>query len=375
MATLSDYTSGTISLANGSTTVTGTGTLFDVVKFREGDTLQIQNLTAVIASVDSNTQLTLTEPWTGTTLTDAPYRARYLPDGARVTAQTTKLIELLSNGILSGIAELGVEEGKTPVGNESGQYELKDHVDDPNGTLGELAGLDSVENLSELADLDDVDNLSELAKLVLAANKVLTTNKDGELTQSDISAAALVLLKLAGAAAENKLPYFNGADNAELTDFTAAARALLNLTGSAAADRMPYFTGANEAGLTPLTDFARTIMERNSGVTMFNAMGASSGSNWFKLPSGHLVQWGTTTGTTDAIGVLNVSFPTPFSSASSYVMIAWNGDFNLVGTVANVRSAVWPQASGGAVRWKDYSGNNIIGAARRVDWIAVGVGA
>ena len=106
MAVLSDYTSGTITLANGSTAVTGTGTLFDVAKFREGDTLQIQNLTAVIASVNSNTSLTLTAPWTGTSLTNAPYRARYLPDGARVTAQTTTMIELLGNGNLQSIAGL-----------------------------------------------------------------------------------------------------------------------------------------------------------------------------------------------------------------------------------------------------------------------------
>ncbi|MFS2324341.1 hypothetical protein U2P60_02775 [Brucella sp. H1_1004] len=106
MAVLPDYVSGTISLANGSTTVTGTGTLFQVAAFKAGDTLQIQNLTAVIASVNSNTSLTLTAPWTGTTLTNATYRARYLPDGARVTAQTTTLIELLGNGNLQSIAGL-----------------------------------------------------------------------------------------------------------------------------------------------------------------------------------------------------------------------------------------------------------------------------
>lgn len=106
MAVLSDYTSGRISLANGSTTVTGTGTLFNVAKFREGDTLQIQNMTAVIASVNSDTSLTLTAPWSGTTLTNAIYRARYLPDGARVTAQATTLIELLGSGNLQSIAGL-----------------------------------------------------------------------------------------------------------------------------------------------------------------------------------------------------------------------------------------------------------------------------
>ena len=145
MAVLSDYTSGTITLANGSTAVTGTGTLFQSAQLKEGDTLQIQNLTAVIASVNSNTSLTLTEPWTGTSLTNAPYRARFMPDGSRQTSRATTMIELVGNGVLSNLAELGVEDGKTPVGNAAGEYELKDQstfgIQDPNGTLAKFAAL------------------------------------------------------------------------------------------------------------------------------------------------------------------------------------------------------------------------------------------
>ncbi|WP_312469355.1 hypothetical protein [Brucella sp.] len=152
MAVLPDYVSGTITLANGSTTVTGTGTMFQAAAFKAGDTLQIQNLTAVIASVDSNTSVTLTAPWTGTSLTNAPYRARYLPDGARVTAQTTTLIELLGNGVLTNLAELGVEDGKVPVGNAAGEYELVDTstfgIQDPNGNLGQFAELSRAPNQS-----------------------------------------------------------------------------------------------------------------------------------------------------------------------------------------------------------------------------------
>nr|WP_278377082.1 hypothetical protein [Brucella anthropi] len=142
MATLSDYMSGTISLANGSVTVTGTGTLFEVTRFREGDTLQIQNLTAVIASVDSNTQLTLAEPWTGASIVNGAYRARQLGDGSRVSTQAATIIELLGNGVLMNLAELGVEEGKVPVGGPTGEYELTDLVQDPNGSLDEIAALE-----------------------------------------------------------------------------------------------------------------------------------------------------------------------------------------------------------------------------------------
>ncbi|MEJ5020608.1 hypothetical protein WH297_12815 [Ochrobactrum vermis] len=173
MAVLSDYTSGTISLANGSATVTGTGTLFEVTRFREGDTLQIQNLTAVIASVDSDTQLTLTEPWTGTSIVDGPYRARQLADGTRVGTQAATLIELLGDGTLAGLAALGVEEGKAPVGGPAGQYVLQPIAVDENGTLGKLAAL------------------------TLAANKAITTDSSGSAQQSDLGTLGRALLALA----------------------------------------------------------------------------------------------------------------------------------------------------------------------------------
>ncbi|MEL4373551.1 hypothetical protein [Brucella cytisi] len=124
MAVLPDYVTGTITLANGSTTVTGTGTMFTTAAFRPGDTLYIQNLTAIIASVNSNTSLTLTVPWTGTSLTNEPYRARYLPDGERVTAQTTTLIELLGSGNVLSFAQLKGDADQVPVFTGPGQMGL-----------------------------------------------------------------------------------------------------------------------------------------------------------------------------------------------------------------------------------------------------------
>ncbi|OAB83653.1 hypothetical protein A4G21_04660 [Brucella intermedia] len=295
MAVLPDYVTGTITLANGSTTVTGTGTMFETAAFRAGDTLQIQNLTAIIASVDSNTSLTLTEPWTGTSLTNAPYRARYLPDGARVTAQTTTLIELLGNGVLSNIASVPVEEGKVLVGNVAGQYEAKDYVGDPNGSLGKLAAL------------------------TLAANKILNTDGSGNLTQSDITAAALVLLKLAGTSAANKLPYFDAANSAALADYTAAARALTNLSGTAAADMLPYLTGASGAGLTVLTSFARTLLDDPNATTMAVTLGnvwSFLSSGYCKLSFGLYLMWGYSG---NSYNDYRIYFPTAFPNYCAYV--------------------------------------------------------
>ncbi|EEQ93869.1 Conserved hypothetical protein [Brucella intermedia LMG 3301] len=299
MAVLSDYTSGTISLANGSATVTGTGTLFEVTRFREGDTLQIQNLTAVIASVDSDTQLTLTEPWTGTSIVDGPYRARQLADGTRVGTQAAALIELLGDGTLAGLAALGVEEGKAPVGGPAGQYVLADMVTDPNGSLGKLAALTLAAR-----QILQTDAAGDLKQVALAANKLLRTDANADIAQSDITAAAI---------------------------------ALLNLSGTAAADRLPYLTGASGAGLTALTAFARTALAANDGYSMWQAMGGATVSGTFKLPGGWLFQFTRSSYVTDSGGYAAVTWPTAFgnteylcwsflasSSTGSPVWTIWN---------------------------------------------------
>lgn len=351
MAVLSDYTSGTISLANGSVTVTGTGTLFEVTRFREGDTLQIQNLTAVIASVDSDTQLTLAEPWTGASIVDGPYRARQLADGTRVGTQAATLIELLGDGTLAGIAALGIEEGKALVGGPAGQYELVDTstfgIQDANGSLGKLAAL------------------------TLAANKILNTDGSGDLTQSDITAAALVLLKLAGTAAANKLPYFDDANSAALADYTAAARALTNLSGTAAADMLPYLTGVSGAALTALTSFARTILDDTTGAAMWATMGGvrgvASNNIYWKTPGGQLTIAGTTAGTTDANAALTAVFPVAFANAN-YQIVAIGGEITIP-----TYNVLWDRAPG-ACSFQVYNtgGNPRISGAARINYIAIG---
>lgn len=196
MATLSDYMSGTISLANGSVTVTGTGTLFEVTQFREGDTLQIQNLTAVIASVDSNTQLTLAEPWTGTSIVNGAYRARQLGDGSRVSTQAATIIELLVNGVLTNLAELGVEEGKVPVGGPTGEYELVDSdqmgIKDPNDSLAKLAAL-----ALAARQILQTDATGALTQITLAANKAIVTDANGDVAPIDLGTLGRAVLALA----------------------------------------------------------------------------------------------------------------------------------------------------------------------------------
>ncbi|QWK79084.1 hypothetical protein [Ochrobactrum sp. BTU1] len=362
MAVLPDYVSGTITLANGSTTVTGTGTMFQAAAFKAGDTLQIQNLTAVIASVNSNTSLTLTAPWTGTSLTNAPYRARYLPDGARVTAQTTTLIELLGNGVLSSLAEIGVEEGKVPVGNSTGGYVLEPTssfgVKDPKGSLGKLAAIDLGNR--QILQTDGAGNLTTLA---LAARQILQTDANGAL-----KTLALVANKFLRTDANGDLA---------LSDLGAAAIALLNLSGTPSANQLPYLTGAAAAGLTPFTALARSMLAGSTGAAMFATMGAASGfangGSWLRLPNNWILQMGTIAGTTDSAGVLSISLPTSYTDLNNFKVVAWNGDYNITTILSYVRSAVWPATGGFAVRFRNpTTGALDASQARRLDWLAIG---
>ncbi|WP_025199131.1 hypothetical protein [Brucella sp. BO2] len=288
MAIRPDYQVGTLNLEADSADFTTTGSALEVAAVQAGDAIIAPSgHILIIASITGQNSGTLFLPCPSAAAgTDLPLRIRFQPDGSRYQGSVRDLVEKLANGVLENIADIPVEDGNLLVGNAAGQYEpiSKDDlgVQDPNGNLGELAALPSVDNLAELADI------------TLAADKILNTDAAGNLTQSDITAAALVLFKLAGVVEGNKLPFFDSANSAALTNFTAAARALINLSGAATADMLPYLTGANGAGLTALTAFARTILDDADGAAMFATMGATalfSGSGCVRLPNKLIFQW------------------------------------------------------------------------------------
>lgn len=106
-----DITAGTLTITNGSTAVTGAGTSWLASDLRQGDLiLWIEGgdgfWQPILQSVDSNTALTLAEPWEGPTLAAARYRIRYQWDSSRVSAQSRQLIELLDNGNLLAFSAL-----------------------------------------------------------------------------------------------------------------------------------------------------------------------------------------------------------------------------------------------------------------------------
>lgn len=77
---LEDYNTGTISVSNGSKTITGSGTSFvDTAKIKKGAVIFLDDEPYEIASADTNTQITLYKKYEGTTLSGATYRVGDVP--------------------------------------------------------------------------------------------------------------------------------------------------------------------------------------------------------------------------------------------------------------------------------------------------------
>ncbi|MBA8851179.1 hypothetical protein FHW20_002114 [Ochrobactrum intermedium] len=185
MATLSDYTSGTITVTQNSVNFTGTNTLWRTAQFREGDTVQLKGYTAIIAAasaadprIASNTAGTFTEPWPGPSGTFA-YRMRFMPDGARVTAQTTTLIELLGNGNLQALAGLAGATKTLPYFTGAGSM---DAVAGAANTMPYFTGVNGMAatGLTAFARslLDDNDAATMLGTLGLTGNAIADMLQD-----------------------------------------------------------------------------------------------------------------------------------------------------------------------------------------------------
>lgn len=99
---MSTYNIGTVSVSATSTAVTGSGTSWVAIGVREGDYLIVNGLVGIVASVESNTALTLLRGWPGTTASGQQYSIALIDDGQRSIASLNQLLQTLENGVAAG---------------------------------------------------------------------------------------------------------------------------------------------------------------------------------------------------------------------------------------------------------------------------------
>ncbi len=115
------YSAGTVSVEGGSTTVTGTGTLWGGDAIMAGDLFCDPGQPLVppqrVLAVTGNGEIELWAPWPGVALTDDAYEIRYVGIIERSTAQTRRVLEQL--GEVSAYFDIQVDDTPARLALES----------------------------------------------------------------------------------------------------------------------------------------------------------------------------------------------------------------------------------------------------------------
>ncbi|TKU47846.1 phage tail protein [Citrobacter sp. wls757] len=191
--------------------------------------------------------------------------------------------------------------------------------------------------------LDDGNVAGLVTKLLSAINK----------TSQPLDATLTALAGLVGAA--NKLPYFNGADTAELTDLTSVGRDIIGKTDIAA---VLQYLGLKSAAQRDVGTGTNQIPDMAS---------FAAGPGWMKFPSGKIIQYGYQT--SGASGAIIVNFPIPFPT-QCYGVTGAGTDAN----AANIAGCqVIDKAGFNLSAWLVAANSVFNRTATNISWIAVGI--
>lgn len=183
MAIRPDYNVGELTLVASSANFTTSGSALQTAAVQAGDAIITPSghllIIASITGQNSGTLFLQCPP--DAAGTGLPLRIRFQPDGSRYQGAVRNLIDTLSSGNIEAFAALVGSSGLVPIFTGVGTMDLADPatfgIQDPNDSLGKLAGL------------------------TFAANKALTTDGSGNAQQSELGTLGRSLLATQNAGA------------------------------------------------------------------------------------------------------------------------------------------------------------------------------
>jgi len=111
---MSTYSTGTVSISNGSTALSGTGGMQWASIARAGDLIAIGAALGVVATVNSNTGITLSRPWSGGNVSGGAYDLILVDAGNRDTVSLHELLVSLGSGNINALAGLSGSADQLP---------------------------------------------------------------------------------------------------------------------------------------------------------------------------------------------------------------------------------------------------------------------
>lgn len=120
------YVSGTASINQGETIVTGQGTAWLSSGIQAGDVFWAAGLSVRIASVESNNSLTLAYGWPGANRAAGQYEVRYTADGLRALATSIAVNTAIGSGNLYNFGRLQTAADKLAYSTGDGTWALMD---------------------------------------------------------------------------------------------------------------------------------------------------------------------------------------------------------------------------------------------------------